>query len=90
LVLMLHRLGHVARIFLALSQTLFEALGFLFIDDMDLITVANTWSKSPTQVTSRMHSAVNAWHGGLCASGGALKPDKCSWCLVAFYWEKRQ
>jgi hypothetical protein len=35
-----------------------------------------------------MQAAVNAWHGGLRASGGALKPDKCSWCLVSFYWER--
>jgi hypothetical protein len=34
-----------------------------------------------------MQSAVNAWHGGLRASGSVLKPKKCSWCLVAFYWE---
>jgi hypothetical protein len=37
-----------------------------------------------------MQSATNAWHGGHRTSGGALKPDKCSWCLVAFYWEHGQ
>jgi hypothetical protein len=88
LVLLLHRLGHEARIVLAMSRSIFEAVGFLFVDNTDLMTVAHSPSESPTQVTSRMQAAVDAWHGGLCASGRALKPDKCSWCLVFFYWEE--
>jgi hypothetical protein len=87
---MLHRLGHVARIILAMSHSVLEVVGFLFVDDTDLMTVAKTNSKTPTQVASCMQDAVNAWHGGLRASGGALKPDKCSWCLVSFFWERGQ
>jgi hypothetical protein len=90
LVYMLHRLGHVARIILAMSRSVLEVVGFLFVNDTDLMTVATTKSETPTQVTSRMQDAVNAWHGGLRASGGALKPDKCSWCLVSFFWEQGQ
>jgi hypothetical protein len=88
LVYMLHRLGHAARIISAMSRSVMEVVGFLFVDDTDLMTVAKDKSESPTQVTSRMQAAVNAWHGGLRASGGALKPDKCSWCLVSFFWER--
>jgi hypothetical protein len=90
LVAMLHRLGHVACIVSAMSRSLFEAMGFLFVDDTDLMTVATTPTESPTQVTSGMQAAVNAWHGGLRAFGSALKPDKCSWCLVCFYWDQGQ
>ena len=87
---MLHRLGHVARITSAMSQSVFTAAGFLFVDDTDLITVAKDKSESPEQVTTRMQAAVEAWHGGLRASGGALKPEKCSWCLVSFFWDHGQ
>jgi hypothetical protein len=87
LVMMLHRLGHIARITSAMSQSVFTAAGFLFVDDMDLITVAKDKLESPKQVTNRMQAAVEAWHRGLRASGGALKPEKCSWCLVSFFWD---
>ena len=90
LVLMLHRLGHFAQIRSAMSLSLFVTTGFLFMDDTDLITVAVDQSESPAQVTAHMQAAVNAWHGGLRATGGALKPDKCSWCLVSFYWDQGQ
>jgi hypothetical protein len=64
--------------------------GFLFVDDTDLVTIANSPSETAEQVTSKMQEAVNAWHGGLRATGSALKPDKCLWCLVSFSWDKGQ
>jgi hypothetical protein len=70
---MLHRLGHVARITSAISQSVFIAAGFLFIDDMDLISVAKDKLESPEQVTNRMQAAVEAWHGGLRAFGGCIE-----------------
>jgi hypothetical protein len=69
LVLMLHRLGHVARITSAMSQSVFTAAGFLFVDDMDLITVAKDKLESPEQLTTQMQAAVEAWHGGLRLPG---------------------
>jgi hypothetical protein len=71
-----------------MSGSTFTAAGFLFVDDTDLFAVAKDKDESPEQVTTRMQAAVDAWHGGLRASGGALKPDKCSWCLVSFFWEQ--
>jgi hypothetical protein len=85
LVCMLHWLGHVARIVSAISRSVLDVVGFLFVDDTDLMTVAKTKTKSPAQVMTRMQDVVDARHGGLRASGGALKPNKCSWCLVSFY-----
>jgi hypothetical protein len=52
LVLLLHWLGHVARIVSALSRSIFEAVGFLFVDDTNLMTVARSPSETPAQVTS--------------------------------------
>jgi hypothetical protein len=52
--------------------------------------VAKDKSESPEQLTTRMQAAVEAWHGGLRASGGALKPEKCSWYLVSFFWDHGQ
>jgi hypothetical protein len=86
----LHQLGHIARITSAMSQSVFTAAGFLFVDDTDLITVAKDKLESPKQVTNQVQAAVEAWHGGLRASGGAMKPEKCSWCLVSSFWDHGQ
>jgi hypothetical protein len=64
LVYMLHWLGHVAHIILAMSRSVLEVVSFLFVDDTDLMTVAKIKLETPTQVMSRMQDAVNAWHGG--------------------------
>ena len=37
-----------------------------------------------------MQASALAWQGGLRATGGALKPEKCSWTLVAFQWKQGQ
>jgi hypothetical protein len=88
LVIMLHRLGHVAQIRAAMSLTLFITAGFLFVDDTDLFAIASSPTESSSDVNARMQQAVNAWHGGLHATGGALVPEKCSWCLVDFGWDR--
>lgn len=88
LVLILYCLGHVAQIWSALSGATFTTAGFLFVDDTDLFVVVKDKEESPEQVTTHMQVAVDAWHGGLHASSGALKPNKCSWCLVSFFWEQ--
>ena len=90
LVLMLHRLGHLACIWVAMSLSLFVFAGFLFVDDTDLVTIADSPSETTDQVMSKMQLVVNAWHGGLRATGGALKPEKCLWCLVSFSWDNGQ
>jgi len=36
------------------------------------------------QVASHMQGSVSTWEGLLCATGGALVPDKCFWYLIDF------
>jgi hypothetical protein len=64
--------------------------GFLFVDDTDLIALSTTKNESANQVLERIQAAVCTWHGGLWASGGALKPEKCSWCLADYSWKEGQ
>jgi hypothetical protein len=46
--------------------------------------------KVPHQVVACIQAAVCAWHGGLRASGGVLKPEKCSWCIADYKWKDGQ
>jgi hypothetical protein len=62
--------------------------GFLFVDSMDLIAFSESKNDSFPQVMARLQQAVQAWHGGLRTSGGALKPDKGSWSIADFTWSE--
>jgi hypothetical protein len=83
---MLHKLGMVTCLRAAMTATTVVFAGFLFVDDTDLIAFSESKGKSFPQVMARLQAAVCAWHGGLRASGGALKPDKCSWSIEDFTW----
>jgi hypothetical protein len=86
LVLMLHAQGHVSTIRSAFSSTVIVFCGFLFVDDTDLIVFAPDDKESADEIVRRMQASVLAWQGGLRATGGALKPPKCSWSLAAFHF----
>lgn len=47
-----------------MSLAIFTFAGFLFVDDTDLVAVAESPSETATQVTEKMQRAVNVWHGG--------------------------
>jgi multisubunit Na+/H+ antiporter MnhB subunit len=84
LVLMLYKHNHILRLWMVLSMLIIAFVGFLFINDMDLITFALSPDDSPTQVTIWMRNAILTWNGGLNVMNRALKPSKCKWCLIAF------
>ena len=50
--------------------------GFLFVDDMDLISFPDLDAKpSAVIMMEHMQHAILAWQGGLQAMGGALQPE---------------
>jgi len=86
LVLLLHRHGHCSTLRNALSGVALTFVGFLFVDDTDLIRFGETPDTPPMTVVAQMQAGALMWHGGLRATGGALKPEKCSWSLLAYRW----
>jgi hypothetical protein len=86
----MHTLGLVTSIRAAMSAAGVEFAGFLFVDDTDLIALASTKMESVHQVVARIQAAVRAWHSDLWASGGVLKPEKCSWCIADYKWKDGQ
>jgi hypothetical protein len=88
LIRLMHKLGLVTRLRTAMTAATVVLAGFLFVDDTDLIALSESKEETTTQVMERIQHAVQTWHGGLQASGGALKPEKCSWSLADFKWVK--
>jgi hypothetical protein len=80
----MHDKGHANTIRSALSATTIIFAAFLFVDDTDLFHFAEHEETTPMEVVQQMQDGVEQWQGALRASGGALKPEKCSWCLVGY------
>ncbi len=58
-------------------------MGAMFVDDLDLYT----WRDSitdPTKLVLQAQREVTQWSLLLNATRGALKPEKCFWCLLDY------
>ena len=89
LVLLMKEQGHVSNIISPITGITLTLVGFLFVDDTDLIVIGNC-SDSEEMVQNRLQSAINFWNGFLRVSGGALKPEKCYWYFTRFRWNQGQ
>ena len=89
LVLIMKQEGHTTTITSPLSGIALVLIGFLFVDDTDLVVLADK-DEPDTSVYSRLQGAINFWNGILRVTGGALKPAKCYWYFARFKWHKGQ
>jgi hypothetical protein len=89
LVLLLYRKGHGARFksVFAKEEAMMVA-GLLFVDDTDLFAFVETITTHPNEVIADLQAAVLTWQAGLHSTGGTLKPEKCSWSLLAYRFAK--
>ena len=87
LIRVLREHGHVVEWTSAISQTVTMLIGFLFVDDTDLIVMGEDATASPETIIQRMQDNITTWYNSLNLSGGALRPDKCSWYLLAYHWK---
>ncbi len=56
------------------------------MDDTDLIHVDMQEQEDLESAHMRLQDAINNWGHLLRATGGALKPAKCSFYLISFRW----
>ena len=70
----------------ALSMTAVFLVGFAFVDDTDLIHVAINAFTTAEDILDDAQRMLNTWEGLLEATGGALRPEKCFWYMIDFYY----
>ncbi len=61
--------------------------GGLFVDDMDLFHLDMQRVETSIEVHERLQDAGINWGKLLIVTGGALKPEKCSFYLTSFKWK---
>ena len=75
--------GYGAKIPDSIMGEVIHSMGDLFVDDCDLFN----WLKSLTtaeEIWEETQDSILMWGTLLCASGGALKPEKCWWYLLDY------
>jgi hypothetical protein len=81
------RKGHGAHLVTPISNQSCHLVGGLFVDDTDLFQLDMRRIESAAEVHERLQEAVINWGKLLIATGGALKPEKCSYYLISFKWK---
>jgi hypothetical protein len=78
------RKGHGANFLAPFVGQSCHLIGGLFVDDTNLFHLNMRWVKTAHKAHSRLQDLVINWGKLLLATGGALKPVKCSFYLVSF------
>ena len=69
----------------AISGKIASLLGFDFINDADLVTVARNARTSGTEMIQKMQALMTHWCGCIRATGGYIVPAKTRWFLISFF-----
>ena len=85
---MLRSSGHGASFELAISRDTVQLVGFAFVDDSDLIETAASLDELSHQILARSQRGLDTFVGGMAATGGQVRPDKCRWCQISFKWSR--
>ena len=70
-----------------LTGKVVKILGYSFVDDTDLVVGGNCFNND--DIASELQRALDMWHIGIEAKGGALVPEKSFWSEVAFQWDDK-
>ena len=82
------RKGHGAHVVARISGKEGHVAGSLFVDDDDKIHLNMKVLESAEQAFQGLQNSVINWGKLLIATGGALKPSKCSCYLISFKFKK--
>ena len=80
--------GHGAHLVASITDKTGHIAGNLFVDDTDLIHLNMINKESKVMAHDEFQNSIINWGKLLIATGGALKPSKCSYYLISFMWNK--
>ena len=84
----MYKTGNITELkFPILKNKTLRNMGFIFVDDTDLITIGKD-EETVDKVINRQQEATSQWEKLLEITGGALKPSKCYWYLVDFKFKQ--
>lgn len=80
-------IGTFLALALALSLKLLRIPAILFVDDTDFIVTGTSQNEDDLSICLQSQRTLLLWSALLHATGGSLRPEKCSWVLIDFHWK---
>ena len=71
----------------AITLQLVTFIAIMYVDDTDIMLSTLHDNESLQDVFTRTLTAVTIWQEAIRVSGGALRPNKCSWSAIDFRWK---
>ena len=81
------RKGHSAHFIAPISGQSCHLAGGLFVNDTDLFHLSMNQTELVIEAHGHLQESIINWGNLLLATGGALKPVKCSYYLLLFRWK---
>ena len=72
----------------AISLLAIQLTAIIFVDDTELFLNATPKTKFKN-IGKRAQLLVTKWCDTLWVTGGCLRPEKCSWYLITFKWDRK-
>jgi hypothetical protein len=81
------RKDHGAHFIVPISSQQGYLIGGLFVDDTNLFHLKMHVNENVLQAHLKFQDGIISWGHLLIATGGTLKPPKCSYYLISFWWK---
>jgi hypothetical protein len=79
--------GHGVSFLCPVSERKKDLACILYVDDIDLLHLCQDEDDTVHDAHEALQSSVTSWGKLLIATGGALKPQKCSYYLIGYEWD---
>jgi hypothetical protein len=70
----------------SISGDLIRFVGYAFVNDTDICQTGQDEFTTGEEIATQMQGAMDAWEGGMRATGGAIVLEKSCWYLIDFIW----
>lgn len=81
---MMKNAGYGYKAWSAINAEVMQMVCFSFVDDTTLASTLEDGNNNLDELIEHTQNALNAWQGGLMATGGTLVPPKSYWFLIDF------
>ena len=70
----------------AITMSIFTLSAIMYVDDADILIAATHKNENYKSIRNRVQKSAKVYKAGVHQTGGAIRPEKCRWYLIAFKW----
>ena len=85
MVMVMYEKCHLISLTYPMTSEGLQCMEFVFVDGTNLIVIGDK-EDSVEEVCTKQQQVMLCWKKKLEITGGVLKPSKCYWYLVDFFW----